>query len=430
MIHYLFNIHPLLTSGFPGFQKFFEFSSHGGLGMGFILTGAITVGIFIGFTAVYALAAVYLERKISAFIQDRIGPVEVGYKGLAQTAADILKLLQKEDIIPTAADKVLFTVGPIIIFTAVFAGFAALPFSSDFIGSSVNVGVFYIMGIVALDVVGLLMAGWGSNNKYSLFGSIRSVAQIISYEIPAGLAILSVVMICQSLDLQQICYQQGIWVREYWTSTGNLRQHTNYLFGLKFLNIDVTYIGGILSWNVLRAPYLLFAYLIYFISSLAECNRAPFDIPEAESELVAGFHTEYSGFKFAVIFLAEYAMMFVVGMIAAVVFLGGWNTMLPNLSFSQIITPEMADHLSNWNLLKNLQFGYLTSGAPGTLSGNLWGVFWVLSKAIGAVLIHIWIRWTLPRLRVDQLMYLCWKVLVPVAFACVLLSGIWKMLMI
>jgi len=419
-----------ITGGYPGFHKFLEFDSPIGLGLGFIIATVIAVVIFVGFTAVYALTAVYVERKVSAFMQDRLGPMEVGYKGTGQTAADILKLLQKEDIIPAAADKWLFTLGPIIIFTAVFAGYAALPFSTDFIGSSINIGLFYILGIVAIDVIGLLMAGWGSNNKYALFGSIRSVAQIISYEIPASLAILSAVMICQTLDLQQICYQQGIWYNEYWTSSGDYREQSNYLFGLKGLGINVTHIGGIITWNIFRFPLLLLAYIIYFIASLAECNRAPFDIPEAESELVAGFHVEYTGFKFAVIFLAEYAMMFIVGLIAAIVFLGGWNTPLPNLSFSQVITPEHASQLSNWELLKSFQFGYLTSGAPGTWAGNLWGCFWILSKAVGAIFIHIWIRWTLPRLRVDQLMYLCWKVLVPAAFLCVLGAGIWRLWMV
>lgn len=359
---------------------------------------------FLAFLLIYTVFAVYAERKISAFIQDRYGPMEVGYYGLLQTVADLLKLVQKEDIVPLSADKKLFKTAPIIIFVAVFAGFAVLPLTSGFRGAGIQTGLFYLLAIVSLDVVGILMAGWASNNKYALFGAMRSIAQIISYEIPLGLSVLCVVMISQSLDLQEIAYQQGIWWK--------LQDPTavNYLFGVKALGIETTNIGGFLTWNIFRMPLFFVAYLIFFIASLAECNRAPFDIPEAESELVAGFHVEYSGFRWSMIMLAEYGMMLLVAFLGAILFLGAWNTPLPNIG---------SVALAEW-----------TSGEPGTLAGHLWGAFWLLSKALLTVATQMWIRWTFPRLRLDQLMNLSWKYLTPAAILLVLLSAIWRLLMI
>jgi NADH-quinone oxidoreductase subunit H len=339
------------------------------------------------FTALFTLFAVYSERKISAFIQDRLGPMEVGKYGSLQAFADILKMLQKEFIIPKAADKVLFVSAPIIIFVSVYLGFAALPWAPGLIPASLNLGIFYIFAILSIETLGILMAGWGSNNKYALLGSMRSVAQMVSYEIPAGISLLSVVMISQTLNLQEITVKQGILSLE----------------SVKFLGIwEVKAIGGFLAWNIFQAPHLILAYFIYFIASLAECNRAPFDIPEAESELVGGFHIEYSGLRFAFIFLAEYSMMFLVGMIGVVLFLGGWNSPLPNIN-------ELP--LASWT------------------TGMGWGIFWVLLKTLSVVAVQIWIRWTLPRFRVDQLMSFCWKVLTPLAFLCMLISGIWRLTM-
>jgi len=346
----------------------------------------VASALFI-FTALFTLFAVYSERKISAFIQDRLGPMEVGKYGSLQAFADILKMLQKEFIIPKAADKILFVLAPIIIFVSVYLGFAALPWAPGLIPTSLNLGLFYIFAILSVETLGILMAGWGSNNKYALLGSMRSVAQMVSYEIPAGISLLSVVMIAQTLNLQEITIKQGILS----------------LDSIKFLGVwEVKAVGGFLAWNIFQAPHLILAYIIYFIASLAECNRAPFDIPEAESELVGGFHIEYSGLRFAFIFLAEYSMMFLVGMIGVVLFLGGWNTPLPNINKLP---------LANWT------------------TGMGWGIFWVLLKTLLVVAVQIWIRWTLPRLRVDQLMSLCWKVLTPLAFLCMLISGIWRLTM-
>ena len=239
-------------------------------------------------------------------MQDRLGPMETGKYGSLQTLADILKMLQKELIVPAVADKILFLVAPVIIFVSVYMGFASLPWAPGLVPASLNIGVFYVFAIISIESIGILMAGWGSNNKYSLLGALRSVAQVVSYEIPAGIAIISAVMISQSLDLQVISMQQGVLASE----------------PAKFLGVwDVRKIGGFLSWNIFQAPHLIVAYVIYFIASLAECNRAPFDIPEAESELVSGFHTEYTGVRCAWIFLGEYSMMFLVGMFGVVLFL-------------------------------------------------------------------------------------------------------------
>lgn len=361
---------------------------------------------FLPFLLVYTIFAVYAERKVSAFIQDRLGPMEVGYKGIIQTVADLMKLLQKEDIIPAAADKIMFVLGPVIIFVAVFAGFAVLPLTSGFAGSVAEVGVFYLLAIVSLDVIGIMMAGWGSNSKFSVFGAMRSVAQIVSYEIPLGLSVLCVVMISQSLNLQEISFQQGVWINYF--NTGE-PEH-NYLFGIKALGIDVTDIGGFLTWNIVRMPLFFIAYIIFFIASLAEANRAPFDLPEAESELVGGFHTEYSGFRWAIIMLSEYGMMLLVSLLGAILFLGSWNTPFPNIGDIK---------LAEW-----------TSGTPGTMAGHIWGVFWLLSKALLAVLVQMWVRWTYPRLRVDQLMSLCWKYLTPAALILIFFSALWRLMMI
>ena len=329
--------------------------------------------------------------------------MEVGKYGLVQTVADMLKLIQKEDVVPKAADRALFLIAPIIIFTAIFAGFSILPLTSDFRGSTAEVGIFFLLAIVALDVIGILMSGWGSNNKYALYGALRSVAQIISYEIPLGLSVLCVILISQSFDLQVISFQQGIWAPQ-------VTNDTNYLFGISRWQIDVTAIGGLVTWNIVRVPILFFAFIIYFIASLAESNRAPFDLPEAESELIGGYHTEYSGFRWALFVLSEYAMMLLVSFLGAILFLGSWNTPLPNIGSLM---------LADW-----------TTGEPGTWIGHAWSAFWLLSKTLTLITVQMWVRWTYPRLRVDQLMTLCWKYLIPASLLLVLLSAVWRLWMI
>lgn len=356
-----------------------------------------TLLFYLPFLVIYSIVAIYGERKISAFIQDRLGPMEVGFYGVAQSVADLLKLLQKEDIVPTQADAWLFKIAPIALFAAVFAGFSVLPLAPAWPGASVASGIFLLLAIVSLDVIGIVMAGWSSNNKYSILGTFRAAAQIVSYEVPLGLSIVCVCIVCESLDLQQISVQQSL-----------QSDAVSYLLGLPF--IETTKWGGFFTWNVVRMPVLFFAWIVFFIASLAEANRAPFDLPEAESEIVAGFHTEYSGFRWAVIMLAEYGMMLLVSILGAVLFFGSWNTPFPNVG--------------------TVSLGTWTSGEPGSVASSLWGIFWLMGKSLFFVFLQMWIRWTYPRLRVDQLMILSWKYLTPFSLILIILCGLWKILIL
>lgn len=322
------------------------------------------------FVLIYALIAILAELKVSAWIQERLGPMRTGPWGILQPIAEVVKLLQKEDITPDKANKLLYNLAPFIMFTGAYAAFAVIPFSERFVPANINVGLFYIFAIGSVGAFGIVMGGWASNNKYSLMGAMRAVAQIISYEIPAAMAVLSIVVLASSMNMQEITSAQSGW---FWNW---------YLFG-----------GPGTIEKIWIIPFTLILSMIYFISSLAETNRVPFDIPEGESELVAGFHTEYSGMKFAMFFFAEYANMFVVAAILTTIFLGGWNS----------------------------PFGDFMQG-PG------WGVFWFILKGFLVVLVQIWIRWTLPRFRVDQLMYLGWKILLPISFICFLAISLYVML--
>ena len=311
--------------------------------------------------SLFALGAVLAERKISAFMQDRIGPNRTGKWGLLQTIMDVVKLFQKEFVTPDRVDKVLFRIAPYLVFTAAFLGYAVLPFSSVYIGVDLNLGLFYFFAITSLGVMGLLLAGWSSNNKYSLFGGLRSVAQIVSYEIPTALSALTVVMIAGTLSMQKLCELQAGGIQNW------------FIFGGP---------GGIS--RIIMIPFLVASALILFISTLAETNRTPFDIPEADSELVAGVHLEYSGMQFAMFFFAEYAQMFAVSGVLSTLFFGGWQS----------------------------PFGDLIP----FLNSPVMQIFWFLFKGLFFVFVQIWLRWTLPRVRVDQLMTMCWKYMIPIAF--------------
>ena len=330
-------------------------ASHFPVEMGTVLVMFGCAGIFVGVVPLLPLVLVLAERKVSARFQNRTGPMRVGPWGTLQTLADGVKLIFKEDFIPPQGDKLLFLLAPYIIFACSFAVFAAIPFSEGILVSDFNIGIFYIMAISSVIVMGVIMAGWSSNSKWSLLGSLRSAAQIVSYEIPLGLSILTIVMLVESLSMQEIVASQS---------------------------------NGVFSWLIFRTPFTFIAFFIFFISSIAEVNRTPFDLPEAESEIVAGFHTEYSGMRFALFFIAEYANMFAVSAIAVTLFLGGWEGVLP---------------------------GYdILGGFPG-----------FVIKSLALVFLMMWLRWTLPRLRVDQLMNLCWKYFIPIAFFNILGTGIW-----
>jgi NADH-quinone oxidoreductase subunit H len=322
------------------------------------LSGIVPAVLLVTFMALGPILYVYAERKIAGFMQDRLGPTRVGPYGLLQTVADAIKLMFKEAIYPRGVDKKLFLIAPCLVVLGAFLAFVVVPFGSGMVTADLNVGVFYVVAVSSLSTVGLIMAGWASNNKYALFGAMRSAAQIVSYEIPAVMSLLAVVMIVGSLSLQDIVHAQA---------------------------------GGLSHWLMFKYfPLMPVAFVIFFTAGLAECNRTPFDIPEAESELVAGFHTEYSGFFFAMFFMAEYTEMFIISAVASVAFMGGW--MAPHPALQQL--------------------------GPVSL-----GPLWLIGKAWGLVFIMMWLRWTLPRLRVDQLMYVAWKVLLPIAMTLVVVVG-------
>jgi NADH-quinone oxidoreductase subunit H len=322
------------------------------------LSGIVPAVLLVTLMAVGPIVYVYAERKIAGFMQDRFGPTRVGPYGLLQTVADAIKLMFKEAIYPRGVDKKLFLIAPCLVVLGAFLSFVVIPFGSRMVTADLNVGVFYVVAVSSLSTVGLIMAGWASNNKYALFGAMRSAAQIVSYEIPAVMTLVAVVMIVGSLSLQDIVHLQA---------------------------------GGLGHWLIFKYfPLMPVAFVVFFTAGLAECNRTPFDIPEAESELVAGFHTEYSGFFFAMFFMAEYTEMFIFSAVASVVFLGGW--MAPHPLLQQI-------------------------GPIGL------GPLWLIGKAWSLVFVMMWLRWTLPRLRVDQLMYVAWKVLLPIAMTLVVVIG-------
>lgn len=310
-----------------------------------LIIGLIVVLIF---SQLNALFLVWLERKVAGHIQLRPGPMEVGSHGLLQTLADGVKLLGKEFIIPAKADPKLFLLGPLLVFTPVLVGFMVLPFSENLIIRDMNVGVLLIFSFSTLTVLAILAGGWASNNKYALLGAIRSVAQNVAYEIPLLLTVISVVLMVNSLKFSDIVQaQHGIWF------------------------IFIQPVAG----------------LIYLISATAETNRAPFDIPEAESELVAGFHTEYGGMGFGLFFLAEYTNMFIVCAVATSIFFGGWQ-------------------------------------GPFGISLGIPGLVWFLFKTYVLIFVIMWVRWTFPRVRFDQLMNFSWKFMIPVSLANLLVTAV------
>jgi NADH-quinone oxidoreductase subunit H len=309
---------------------------------------------------------VYMERKISAFIQNRIGPNRVGPWGLLQAPADVLKLFIKEDIVPSKANHAIHTLAPIISITVAMSTFAVVPFGDTIhlfgrdiklLIADVNIGVLYILALTSMGVYGITLSGWSSNNKYSLLGGLRSSAQLISYELSMGLAVVGVIMVAGTLQLDKIVEAQSGF-----------------------------------AWNAFLTPI---GFITFVVASFAETNRLPFDLPEAEPELVGGYHTEYSGMKFGTFFLAEYANMITSSAIIVTLFLGGW------------------------------QFPYLQSfGIPALWVAGIQVVSFVL-KVLAVLIFYMWIRWTIPRFRYDQLMNLGWKVMLPLGVVNIVVTGVW-----
>jgi NADH-quinone oxidoreductase subunit H len=330
----------------------------------------LIIPIFFGiFVSLFALFAVYAERKISARVQNRIGPNRVGPYGLLQTIADILKLIQKEAPYPFGSDKIFFNLAPILSFAASFVIFSVLPFNYYLCGIDLNLGLIFIIAIGGFNVISILFAGWSSNNKYSLLGSMRSASQMISYEIPIALIFAAVFIAFNSLNTIDITKAQE-----------------NYFFNWNIFGGD-----NHLLKRILIIPFSAISVIILFIAFLAEANRTPFDIPEAESELVAGFHTEYSGIKFSFFFLAEYSNMFIAAALISIIFLGGFSS----------------------------PFGYIGSLLNSNFIINIEQFFWFTIKSLSIVFLQMMVRWTLPRLRADQLMNLCWKYLIPYSLVAV-----------
>jgi len=338
------------------------------------ITAIVTAALILNVIAGGALVFIWAERKIAARIQDRLGPTRTGGRfGWLQSLADGIKLLAKEDLMPEGADGMLFRLAPYISFCASFCAFIALPFAFDFVGQRLNVGVFFVVAVLGLEVFGVILAGYASASKWSLFGAMREAAQVVSYEVPLGMCVVVPVMLAGSMDLVTIAEKQSGWLS---------------------------------NWYLFHDPFTFVIFWVYVTCAVASVNRAPFDLAEAESELVAGFHTEYSGLRWSFFFMAEYGSMFLVSALAAVLFMGGWNGPIP--------------------LATLLGFSEGT-GDTANYFVRLIGCGNLLIKATLGVLLMMWVRWTLPRLRIDQVMTTCLKYCTPIAAAMFAGAMLWQL---
>lgn len=338
----------------------------------FTAAAAIECAVILTIVLVAAAGFTWLERKVSGRIQDRLGPTRVGGRfGWLQSPADGLKLLGKEDLIPRAADSLLFRLAPYISFCASFCVFVAIPFADDWVALRLNAAVFFILAVAGLEVFGVILGGYASGSKWSLFGAMREAAQVVSYEVPLGLCVVIPVMVAGTMDLVEV---------------GNLQS------------------GWFTNWLIFHDPFTFITFWIYVTCAVASVNRAPFDLAEAESELTAGFLTEYSGFRWSVFFMAEYASMSAVSLLAAVLFFGGWNGPIP---------------VGQWLGLT------ADNGAVTAWFGNLLGATNILVKGFLGVVFMMWLRWTLPRLRIDQVMTICLKYCIPLAAAMFVGAVLW-----
>jgi NADH-quinone oxidoreductase subunit H len=342
----------------------------------YLIAALVHCALLIQVGAVGALVFIWAERKVSGRIQDRLGPTRVGGKfGWLQSLADGLKLITKEDLCPAGADEMLFRVAPYVSFCASFAALMALPFSDGWVAVEINTGVFFILAVIGLEVFGVILGGYASASKWSLFGAMREAAQVVSYEVPLGMCVVVPVMIAGSMDLVAI---------------GNMQA------------------GLFTNWLMFHDPFTFITFWVYFTCALASVNRAPFDLAEAESELVAGFHTEYSGLRWSYFFMAEYGSMFAVSGLATILFCGGWNGPIP--IFDGLVAA----------------LGLTSEGNPFAIYLiNFIGMLNFILKSSLFVVVMIWVRWTLPRLRIDQVMKLCLKYCVPIAAVMFLGATIW-----
>jgi len=366
------------------FQESWELSP----GWAIAITAIIHASLVMGFFGAVPLIFIWLERKVSARIQDRLGPTRVGGKfGWLQGPADGLKLVQKEDLVPADADAMMFRMAPFMVCVASFCAFVVLPFSDGWVAVASDVGLFVLLAILSLEVFGVILAGYSSGSKWSLYGGIREAAQMVSYEIPLAICSLIPIVAVGSLNLNEIGAIQAGWL---------------------FPN-----------WLIFHDPFTFIAFFVYFTVATAGCKRAPFDLAEAESELVGGFHTEYSGMRWSYFFMAEYASMFLVSVVAALLFLGGWHT---GLAF--IDGP----------LLGLRAAGVEAEGFWATFStsyiANLIGAAVIAAKGSLLVIVQIWVRWTFPRLRIDQVMTTCLKYLVPMSCFLFLGAVVWPILLV
>lgn len=338
------------------------------------------------FVSLLAMFCIWWERKVSAKLQSRMGPMRVGgWHGWSQSLADGIKLMAKEDFIPASGDRPLFRLAPYLAFVPALAAFMVLPFGAYWVMRDLDVALLLLLAVLAIEVIGVLVAGWASNNKWSVYGAMREACQVVSYEVPMGVSLLIPVMIVGSLRLSEIAEAQS---------------------------------GGWFRWIAWHSPWSFLAMLTYFIASLASCKRAPFDLPEAESELVAGFHTEYSGFRWCLFFFAEYAAMFIVSALLTILFLGAWDSPwagLQNALGDALNWPWLAQLDTSHRPLDRLLYGVLFSGP-----------LWFVGKCLLLVFVQMWLRWTLPRLRIDQVLYSCVQVILPLTLVLLLLSAVWE----
>lgn len=342
-----------------------------------LLAAVVHAALLIGLFGILPLFYIWLERKVAGRIQDRLGPTRVGGRfGWLQTLADGLKLIQKEDLAPKTADRWLFNMAPFLAVVASFSAFMVLPFADGWVAVALDSGVFLILALMSLEVLGIILAGYSSGSKWALFGAMREAAQMVSYEIPMALCVLVPLVSAGTLNFREIAVMQG---------------------------------GGIHHWLIFHDPFTFLAFFTYFTVATASVKRAPFDLAEAESELVAGFHTEYSGLRWSFFFMAEYASMFAVSAIASLLFLGGWHTGLPGVDLA-------LQNLRGWGMNQIIE-GF----SVGTYLSNLIGAVIFTFKACLLVFVQMWVRWTLPRLRIDQVMTTCLKYLLPIS--CVLFLG-------